>query len=321
MAVGKQWELPSPTPVSLQLSQQSRCPDFFLFLCRLLSPLLKAFAQAATFLHQGRLPDTGEACASPAIHRGRLRVLGMGSACGGPGSGLLWPAELGYVEQLFQFLQATAQEDGFFGESQAASVGRLLGGWRVCWWLLPPAGQCQTNSRKEGCREGLQVVPAVLGGVVPSFNKKEREACASCFPALPIAFVSLPSRVCRPKSSLQRYLDLQRPRGEGQALFLFCHLPPTPLPTPHPCLGKLNCARRTRSPSLWLRCCSRRPAQQATCSTCPLHLPSGKIRRSWNSSSSSSSVARTWGGAHAETSQPSPGAIRPGGGSKPLAGL
>ncbi|XP_070284618.1 glycerol-3-phosphate acyltransferase 2, mitochondrial-like [Myotis yumanensis] len=63
-----------------RLSQQSRCPDFFLFLCRLLNPLLKAFAQAATFLHEGQLPDT----------------------------------ESGYVEQLFQFLQATAQEDGFF---------------------------------------------------------------------------------------------------------------------------------------------------------------------------------------------------------------
>ncbi|XP_006761209.1 PREDICTED: glycerol-3-phosphate acyltransferase 2, mitochondrial isoform X2 [Myotis davidii] len=63
-----------------RLSQQSRCPDFFLFLCRLLNPLLKAFAQAATFLHQGQLPDT----------------------------------ESGYVEQLLQFLQATAQEDGFF---------------------------------------------------------------------------------------------------------------------------------------------------------------------------------------------------------------
>ncbi|XP_066228415.1 glycerol-3-phosphate acyltransferase 2, mitochondrial-like isoform X1 [Saccopteryx leptura] len=63
-----------------RLSQQSRCPDFFLFLCRLLSPVLKAFAQAATFLHQGQLPDT----------------------------------ESGFVEQLFQFLQATAQEDGFF---------------------------------------------------------------------------------------------------------------------------------------------------------------------------------------------------------------
>ncbi|KAF5926155.1 hypothetical protein HPG69_011281 [Diceros bicornis minor] len=63
-----------------RLSQQSRCPDFFLFLCRLLSPLLKAFAQAAAFLHQGQLPDT----------------------------------ESGYMEQLFQFLQATAQEEGFF---------------------------------------------------------------------------------------------------------------------------------------------------------------------------------------------------------------
>ncbi|XP_047709731.1 glycerol-3-phosphate acyltransferase 2, mitochondrial isoform X7 [Prionailurus viverrinus] len=66
--------------VAEELSQQSRCPDFFLFLCRLLSPLLQAFAQAATFLHQGQLPDT----------------------------------ESGYAEQLFQFLQATAQEEGFF---------------------------------------------------------------------------------------------------------------------------------------------------------------------------------------------------------------
>uniref|UniRef100_F7C287 Glycerol-3-phosphate acyltransferase 2, mitochondrial n=1 Tax=Equus caballus TaxID=9796 RepID=F7C287_HORSE len=66
--------------VAEELSQQSRCPDFFLFLCRLLSPLLKAFAQAAAFLHQGQLPDS----------------------------------ESGYVEQLFQFLQDTAQEEGFF---------------------------------------------------------------------------------------------------------------------------------------------------------------------------------------------------------------
>ncbi|XP_024098445.1 glycerol-3-phosphate acyltransferase 2, mitochondrial isoform X3 [Pongo abelii] len=63
-----------------RLSQQSHCPDFFLFLCRLLSPLLKAFAQAAAFLRRGQLPDT----------------------------------ESGYTEQLFQFLQATAQEEGIF---------------------------------------------------------------------------------------------------------------------------------------------------------------------------------------------------------------
>ncbi|NIG60111.1 glycerol-3-phosphate acyltransferase 2, mitochondrial [Pontoporia blainvillei] len=63
-----------------RLSQQSRCPDFFLFLCRLLSPLLKAFAQAATFLRRGQLPDT----------------------------------ESGYAEQLLRFLEATAQEEGFF---------------------------------------------------------------------------------------------------------------------------------------------------------------------------------------------------------------
>ncbi|XP_048208301.1 glycerol-3-phosphate acyltransferase 2, mitochondrial [Perognathus longimembris pacificus] len=63
-----------------RLSQQSRCPDFFLFLCRLLSPLLKVFAQAATFLHLGKLPDT----------------------------------ESGYMEQLLQFLHDSAQEEGIF---------------------------------------------------------------------------------------------------------------------------------------------------------------------------------------------------------------
>ena len=114
---GRQWELPSFWSVPLQLSQQSRCPDFFLFLCRLLSPLLKAFAQAAAFLHQGRLPDTGKACASLASHRGRLRALRAGA----PGLHHLSPTESGYTEQLLQFLQATAQEEGFFGESQAAS--------------------------------------------------------------------------------------------------------------------------------------------------------------------------------------------------------
>ncbi|KAL4824831.1 hypothetical protein H8958_007560 [Nasalis larvatus] len=74
-----------------RLSQQSHCPDFFLFLCRLLSPLLKAFAQAAAFLHQGQLPDT----------------------------------ESGYTEQLFQFLQATAQEEGIFGGENPVPNGSL----------------------------------------------------------------------------------------------------------------------------------------------------------------------------------------------------
>ncbi|ELK14819.1 Glycerol-3-phosphate acyltransferase 2, mitochondrial [Pteropus alecto] len=71
-----------------RLSQQSRCPDFFLFLCRLLSPLLKAFAQAAAFLPMGQLPDT----------------------------------ESGYTDQLLQFLRATAQEDGFFESFFVAQV-------------------------------------------------------------------------------------------------------------------------------------------------------------------------------------------------------
>lgn len=63
------------TLVSLQLSQQSRCPDFFLFLCRLLSPILKAFAQAATFLHLGQLPDSGKALNTLlAVLRARLSL-------------------------------------------------------------------------------------------------------------------------------------------------------------------------------------------------------------------------------------------------------
>ncbi|XP_053056957.1 glycerol-3-phosphate acyltransferase 2, mitochondrial isoform X2 [Acinonyx jubatus] len=96
-----------------RLSQQSRCPDFFLFLCRLLSPLLKAFAQAATFLHQGQLPDTGEAHASLALHRGSGESSGQ-RLCRGPRPRFFSPTESGYAEQLFQFLQATAQEEGFF---------------------------------------------------------------------------------------------------------------------------------------------------------------------------------------------------------------
>ncbi|KAL6087376.1 hypothetical protein STEG23_016677 [Scotinomys teguina] len=69
-----------PVGRCFRLSQQSRCPDFFLFLCRLLSPILKAFAQAAAFLHLGQLPDS----------------------------------EVGYLEQLYKFLQARAQEEGIF---------------------------------------------------------------------------------------------------------------------------------------------------------------------------------------------------------------
>lgn len=63
-------------PVPLQLSQQSRCPDFFLFLCRLLGPLLKAFAQAAAFLPRGQLPDTGKAHPALAVFKQGLRAQG-----------------------------------------------------------------------------------------------------------------------------------------------------------------------------------------------------------------------------------------------------
>ena len=57
-------------------------------------------------------------------------------------------------------------------------------------------------------------------------------------------------------------------------------------------------------PSLWPRCCSRCLAPQAPCSTCPKPLPAGRARKSWDSSSGSSSVARTVGRSPCRDSQP-----------------
>uniref|UniRef100_A0A2K5CVQ9 GPAT/DHAPAT C-terminal domain-containing protein n=1 Tax=Aotus nancymaae TaxID=37293 RepID=A0A2K5CVQ9_AOTNA len=106
----------------LQLSQQLRCPDFFLFLCRLLSPLLKAFAQAAAFLRQGQLPDT----------------------------------ESGYTKQLFEFLQATAQEEGIFecvDPKLAISAIWTFRDLGVLQQMPSPAGprlhQCSTFARRD----------------------------------------------------------------------------------------------------------------------------------------------------------------------------
>ncbi|KAM6178268.1 glycerol-3-phosphate acyltransferase 2, mitochondrial-like [Rhynchocyon petersi] len=99
-----------------RLSQQSRCPDFFLFLCRLLSPLLKAFAQAAAFLCQGQLPDT----------------------------------ELGYSGQLFQFLQATAQKEGFFECVDSKLVTSAI-------WTFRDLGVLQQTPSPAGSR--LQLSP------------------------------------------------------------------------------------------------------------------------------------------------------------------
>uniref|UniRef100_A0A2I3SDH0 Uncharacterized protein n=1 Tax=Pan troglodytes TaxID=9598 RepID=A0A2I3SDH0_PANTR len=77
--VGRRWGAALTPACPLQLSQQSHCPDFFLFLCRLLSPLLKAFAQAAAFLRQGQLPDTGEALVPLQSSRQAVSVLGARS--------------------------------------------------------------------------------------------------------------------------------------------------------------------------------------------------------------------------------------------------
>lgn len=140
-------------PVPLQLSQQSRCPDFFLFLCRLLSPLLKAFAQAAAFLPMGQLPDTGEVHTPLAVLMEGLRTWGR-ALCLCPTYTPL-PAESGYTDQLLQFLRATAQEDGFFGESCPSSQPRrqrVAGG---CCPLLssdsPNPGRRAVALRTLGC--------------------------------------------------------------------------------------------------------------------------------------------------------------------------
>lgn len=64
---------------------------FFLFLCHLLSLLFKAFAQAATFLRQGQLPDTGKAGTLVAIQgRGWVCVGSRGSDFSLPQSLAMW---------------------------------------------------------------------------------------------------------------------------------------------------------------------------------------------------------------------------------------
>lgn len=54
------------------------------------------------------------------------------------------PAELGYADQLLQCLQATAQENGFFGESLVAGATHSPGGRG----LLPPAGHDSPAPRR-----------------------------------------------------------------------------------------------------------------------------------------------------------------------------
>lgn len=58
----------------------------------------------------------------------------------GPRSQTLSLTESGYAEQLFQFLRATAQEEGLFGESQQLGPGPGVQEEVGCW-LLPLSGQ------------------------------------------------------------------------------------------------------------------------------------------------------------------------------------
>ncbi|KAG6920973.1 glycerol-3-phosphate acyltransferase 2, mitochondrial, partial [Chelydra serpentina] len=89
-----------------KISQLDNCPDFFLFLCGLLGPLLKTFERAAAFLVESGCPEL----------------------------------ELEYVEKLQRFLLRKAREDGSFGEFGTSllrsSLPGLLG--RCCHAQCPP---------------------------------------------------------------------------------------------------------------------------------------------------------------------------------------
>ncbi|XP_070654296.1 glycerol-3-phosphate acyltransferase 2, mitochondrial isoform X3 [Bos indicus] len=178
-----------------RLSQQSRCPDFFLFLCRLLSPVLKAFAQAAAFLHRGRLPDTGEA-RTPCHPKERPNTV-RGELC--------------------------------------------LRGAQV------------SDSLPHRVRLHGAVVPVLTGHSPGGRALREEKLCQGT-----VATYSL------------HFSFIQSVRTQI--------LPSVP-----------------SGPSETWGCCSRRPAPQAPCSTCPLPSPAGIARKSWDSSSGSSSVARTVG--------------------------
>uniref|UniRef100_A0A8C3FB62 Uncharacterized protein n=1 Tax=Chrysemys picta bellii TaxID=8478 RepID=A0A8C3FB62_CHRPI len=60
---GRRWRTSATAqPMHLfspQISQLDNCPDFFLFLCGLLGPLLKTFERAAAFLVESGCPELG----------------------------------------------------------------------------------------------------------------------------------------------------------------------------------------------------------------------------------------------------------------------
>lgn len=100
-------------------------------------------AQCSRLLH--RLPpsstgDSSQILVSPA-QRGHPKERPntvWGELCPrGPRSQSLSLTESGYTEQLFQFLQATAQEEGLFGESQQPTPGPGRQGEGGLWLLLP----------------------------------------------------------------------------------------------------------------------------------------------------------------------------------------
>lgn len=175
---GRQWELLLPWPVFLQLSQQSRCPDFFLFLCRLLSPPLKAFAQAATFLHEGQLPDTGEA--QP---QGRQRAQGRGFACVQP-----WLLDSSLLQSRATWSSCSSSYRPL-PRRKGSSVSpkqpaQALGGREGLLVAAAPYWAMKVHSRKEGYRmqRPLGLALALSSGC--SFFKQAGERRLPSHPAL-----------------------------------------------------------------------------------------------------------------------------------------
>lgn len=135
------------------------------------------------------------------------------------------------MEQLFQFLQDTAQEEGFFGESQSSCPGfqeageGLLVAAAPCWAV---AAQLQEGGLQSTERAFRSRLSPNLGWLLPSTR---REACTQWLSALPTAFTSFfPPECADPNlaiSAIWTFRDLGV-RGAGLTILLS----PTPSPTP-----------------------------------------------------------------------------------------
>lgn len=154
---GRRWELPSfwSVPSSSVSSHAALTSSSSSAACS---------ARCSRPLHRLPPSSTRDSCLIqvrpmlPWLSRGRGESSGQ-RLCRGPRPRFFSPTESGYAEQLFQFLQATAQEEGFFGESAAASPDSLKAGEGLpvaaapCWSVTTPT----PGRRAAGYREGLHI--------------------------------------------------------------------------------------------------------------------------------------------------------------------